>query len=99
MDRDSRLDMRSSINAAATDIESYKVQPVSNQCMEDFPTMDDPGIDTTEIDNDHRYGPLPKELPINYYDNDDGFWDNYIDHKRTRGLEAGFMVKRPCFTH
>lgn len=25
-----------------------------------------------------EYGVPPEEVPLNYYDNDDGFWDNYI---------------------
>ena len=79
-------------------IEGFKVQPATNQCLSDFPTMKHPKLDDVQCEM-NSHGILPNELPLNYYDNEDGFWDNYIDHKRTRGEEAGYMVRRPFFTH
>ena len=46
--------------------------------MVDFPTKEYAGVDEVkaarEKSNEHL-------VPINYYDNDDGFWDEYIAAK------------------
>lgn len=36
---------------------------------------------------------------VNFYDNDDGFWDEYIDHKREKWDENPMMVHRKFFKH
>ena len=38
-------------------------------------------------------------VPINYYDNDDGFWDDYIREKQERQYEAGMITCRRWFKH
>jgi hypothetical protein len=30
------------------------------------------------LEGDVEHGVAPQNLPLNYYDNDDGFWDDYI---------------------
>lgn len=99
MDQEHRLDDMRAIADKDMNIESFKVQPATNQCLADFPTMRNPTIDDVQAELSGEHGILPSELPLNYYDNDDGFWDNYIDDKRTRGDQAGFIVRRPFFTH
>jgi len=37
--------------------------------------------------------------PVNYWDNDDGFWNEYIDYKHKRMEDAGFLVNRKFFKH
>eukprot|EP01017_Pseudomicrothorax_dubius_P022921 TRINITY_DN2467_c0_g6_i1.p1 TRINITY_DN2467_c0_g6~~TRINITY_DN2467_c0_g6_i1.p1 ORF type:complete len:510 (+),score=158.24 TRINITY_DN2467_c0_g6_i1:158-1687(+) len=38
-------------------------------------------------------------IPIDYYDNDDGFWDEYIAEKKRRYAQDIQMIRRPYFTH
>ena len=49
--------------------------------------------------NQANVGEAPRELPINYYDNDDGFWDDYILEKQGRWEQAGMIVNRRDFIH
>lgn len=64
-------------------IDDYQVEPATNKCLTDFYTKVYPDGDAIEARDtgDHNNGVAARELPINYYDNDDGFWDDYIDHK------------------
>lgn len=39
------------------------------------------------------------EQPVNFYDNEDGFWDDYIEHKRLRWEENPMLVHRQFFKH
>lgn len=82
-------------------IDEYQVEPATNKCLTDFYTQVYPTGDAIEARDtgDRNNGVAPKELPINYYDNDDGFWDDYIDHKLKRGEEAGFIVNRMHVMH
>lgn len=82
-------------------IEDYKVEPAANQCMTDFFTFEKPGLDTIEsrecgeIDK----GVAAEDLPINFYDNDDGFWDDYQRYKLDRADRAGILTKRMYVFH
>lgn len=38
-------------------------------------------------------------LPLDYYQNDDGFWNNYISWKEARYDELPMMMTRRCFKH
>jgi hypothetical protein len=38
-------------------------------------------------------------MPVDYYDNDDGFWDDYIQEKQQKMQEAGFITQRKFFKH
>ena len=40
-----------------------------------FATLDD--VESQDV-GDRNFGVPPEELPLNYYDNDDGYWDEYI---------------------
>ena len=64
-------------------INQYQVEPASNQCMTDFYTKEYP--ERHEIEaltvGETEIGIPAEDLPINYYDNDDGFWDDYIKYK------------------
>ena len=59
-------------------IEKYELDPATQQCLTDFPTKPYAGLDDVQnadnLANEHL-------VPINYYDNDDGFWDDYIAAK------------------
>lgn len=36
---------------------------------------------------------------VNYYDNDDGFWDEYLEYRHDRMESAGMIVNRKFFKH
>ena len=38
-------------------------------------------------------------MPIEYYDNEDGFWNEYKDYKLERGYEKGIIQQRKYFIH
>lgn len=100
-DDESRREEMRKIAEEEMGIEDYKVQPVTNTCMTDFFTFDDLGPDDIESEKVGvvNTGVRPEELPLNFYDNDDGFWDGYIRYKQRRADEAGYITKRPFFTH
>jgi len=100
-DEEYRKEGMMKIAEADMNIEEFKVQPATNQCMTDFFTFQNMGIDQveTEVAGDVENGVRPEEVPIDFYDNDDGFWDGYISHKRTRATDAGFLTRRPFFSH
>ena len=103
MDQESRQeDMRAYVDAEMS-IEDYKVEPMTTQCMTDFYVFDHMTIDDIPSQvagtNDANIGEAPRELPINYYDNDDGFWDDYILEKQGRWEDAGMIVNRRSFIH
>lgn len=61
-------------------INNYKVEPATNQCLTDFVIMQEvKGEDIQAYAcGDRTFGIPPTQIPLNYYDNDDGFWDDYI---------------------
>ena len=77
-------------------ITQYEMDPEVQKCMVDFPSKGYATIDEVEgakdIANEHI-------VPINFYDNDDGFWDEYIKAKQQRQVEAGFITNRKWFKH
>lgn len=38
-------------------------------------------------------------LPLNYYDNDDGFWTEYIQKKQNKWAANPMIVNRPFLKH
>lgn len=101
MDQDYRLeDMRRAADEEMN-INEYRVEPATNQCMTDFFEFDHPGLDDVQayVCGETEYGVPPEELPLNYYDNDDGFWDTYIKEKQDRGERAGMVTNRMYFIH
>ena len=39
------------------------------------------------------------EQPVNYYDNDDGFWDEFISERRLRWEANPMIVNRKFIKH
>ena len=52
--------------------------------MTDFNTFDFATLDDVEAETcgDRNFGVPPEDLPLNYYDNEDGFWDEFIEFKQ-----------------
>ena len=101
MDQEHRLeDMRRAADEEMN-INEYKVEPATNQCMTDFFEFDHPGLDEiqAQVCGETKYGVPPEELPLNYYENDVGFWDSYIQQKQNRWEDAGMITKRMYFIH
>jgi hypothetical protein len=80
-------------------INDYKVEPATNQCMTDFFNFKEPTIDDVEAEvcGETEFGVPAEELPLNFYDNEDGFWDDYIRRKHVRGEQAGWITNRLYF--
>ena len=78
MDHSSRKDEMRRAAENEMNIDDYQVQPASLQCMTDYQTFDYAEADDIEAYTvgDRVHGLPPEELPLNYYDNDDGFWDD-----------------------
>lgn len=94
-------DMRKTVEAEMS-IEDYKVEPMTTQCLTDFITLPHMSLEDIPAHVPTLSGPVgtpPEELPINYYDNDDGFWDEYIEHKQSRWNDAGIIVNRKHLIH
>lgn len=96
LDQEHRLEDMRKVAEADMSIEDYKVEPMTTQCMTDFFTFEHMGIDDipAEVPGVVNVGTLPAELPLHYYDNDDGFWDDYIQYKQNRWEQAGLIVNR-----
>jgi hypothetical protein len=60
--------------------------------MTDFYIKPDP--DPHGIEEHH--GPA---IPLHYYDNDDGFWTDYIKMKEDRWAANHMIVRRPWVKH
>jgi len=73
-------------------ISDYQIEPEIEQSLTDFPVKTYPDPRKPEAD------PLPN-IPIDYYDNDDGFWDEYIAKKRQKWAEHDMIVFREFFKH
>ena len=77
-------------------IKDFELDPETQQCLVDFPTKPYADIDEIEAADDIANSNL---VPINYYDNEDGFWDEWIASKQQRKVEAGFLTARKWFKH
>jgi len=77
-------------------IESYAVEPEIETCLTDFPLKEYAEADEAPLTDQQINGNL---MPVDYYDNDDGFWDDYIEEKQQKMQEAGFITQRKFFKH
>ena len=59
-------------------IEEYKMDTEAQTCMTDFYRKPYVEADDKRISEEEKN---EGEVPIDFYDNDDGFWDNYIEDK------------------
>lgn len=94
-EEEERAKERKAIYEDELNISEFQVDPEVEQCMTDFPTKGYAGIFDVESPEDAAE-PI---IPVNFYDNDDGFWNDYIVHKETRWEDAGFLTNRKFFKH
>ena len=66
----------------------------SKMTLEDFPVPARPCFNSLvePIDPDNV-------IPLQYYDNDDGFWDDWIEEKMQRYNEQPLIIGRKFFRH
>ena len=78
------------------DISQFELEGEKQTCMVDFPLKPYADVDYVQaqdaLDNEHH-------VPINYYDNDDGFWDEWIAMKEQRAFDANYITNRRWFKH
>ena len=91
LDEDSREREAAQIMEQELNITQYQVEPEMEKVMTDFYLK--PYPDPKE--------PTPEPLiqPINFYDNDDGFWTEYISHKQNKWAANPLIVNRPFLKH
>lgn len=94
LDEDSREREAAQIAETELSITQYQVEPEMEKVMTDFWLK--PYIDPRE---DPVKEQKPLLQPVNYYDNDDGFWDEYIKHKESRWSANPLIVNRPFLKH
>ena len=75
-------------------ITQYQVEPEMEKVMTDFYTKPYP-----HPLEDPLRTKKPLITPLNYYDNDDGFWNEYIQHKERRWAANPLIVNRPFLKH
>jgi hypothetical protein len=73
-------------------ITEYTVEPEMEKVLTDFYVK--PYPDVREVLED----PHPI-IPLHYYDNDDGFWDEYIKEKHDRWGQHDMITNRRFFKH
>ncbi len=91
LDEDSRDREAAQIMENELNIAQYQVEPEMEKVMTDFPVKEYP-------DPKEEMNP-PLLTPINFYDNEDGFWDDYIKHKQDRWAANPLIVNRPFIKH
>lgn len=91
LDEDSRDREAAQIMENELNIAQYQVEPEMEKVMTDFALKPYPNP-KEEIDP-------PLLTPINFYDNEDGFWDDYIRHKQDRWAANPLIVNRPFIKH
>lgn len=91
LDEDSRHREAAQILESELSITEYQVEPEMEKVMTDFYVK--PYADPRDPT------PAPLLQPLNYYDNDDGFWSEYIRHKELKWMANPMIVNRPFLKH
>lgn len=101
MDAQSRKDDMRRAAEQEMNIDDYQVQPATLQCLTDYPTFEHLGPEEIPAYTvgDIVHGVPAEELPLVYYDNEDGFWDEYIEMKNQRYAAQHMITRRPFFQH
>lgn len=95
MDNEARLKERREILEGEMNISEFQVEPEVEQCMTDFYRK--PYAEVHEVQAVEQE--VKFEQPVQYYDNEDGFWDEYIDWKHARWDSDTMLVNRKFFRH
>lgn len=77
LEPEDRKKERAKILETEMNISEFQVEPEVESCMTDFYRK--PYAEIHEVEGEPKEGLFVQ--PVNYYDNDDGFWTEYIEHK------------------
>lgn len=91
-----RMKEREQILAQEQNIDAFQFEAATEEIMDDYITKPYAGVDEIQAAEAAAHEPI---IPCNYYENDDGFWDDYIDWKQQRWQEAGMITHRKYFKH
>lgn len=95
-DYDNRMKERERILSQEQNIDKYQFEAATEEIMTDYVLKPYAKVDDIEaaeaVQNEPR-------IPCNYYDNDDGFWSDYINYKQRRWQDAGMITHRKFFKH
>lgn len=92
LDESERERERTKILATEMNIDLYEVEPEMETVLTDFHIP--PYPTPFEIAEEKKV-----VLPLMYYDNDDGFWDEYIDRKYQKWGQTPMLINRKFYKH
>jgi hypothetical protein len=95
MDENFRDKERRVILDKEQNISEFNIEPEAETCQVDFYRK--PYAEVHEIEAEPRE--VEHVQMVNYWDNDDGFWDEYLEHRQDRMESAGMIVNRKFFKH
>lgn len=93
---DERMKEREIIMSQEQNIDKYQFEAATDEIMVDFMPNGYAEVDDVQAADVNKHDPI---IPCNYYDNDDGFWNEYIQHKQQRWQDAGMITHRKFFKH
>ena len=76
-----RMKERERILGSEQNIDKYQFEAATEEVMVDFPQLPYASVEETQAADAVKHDPV---IPCNFYDNDDGFWNEYIDYKQQR---------------
>ena len=91
LDDEARERERRAINDSEINIDNYEAEPEFEKILTDFYIPPHPSPHD-------RVDPGPP-IPMNFYDNEDGFWDAYIQKKQDRMGANPMIMARKFFKH
>lgn len=94
-DDDKREKERRIILDKEQNIAAFNIEPEAETCQVDFYCK--PYAEVHDIEAEPRE--CEHVQMVDYWDNDDGFWNEYLDHRMERMETAGFIVNRKFFKH
>lgn len=92
----SRMKERERILGQEQNIDKFQFEAATEEIMDDYIPKKYADVDSVEAAETAQHEP---QIPCNYYENDDGFWDDYIDWKQQRWQDAGMITHRKFFKH
>lgn len=92
LDEASREKEKQKIKVEEMNITEFTVEPEMEKVMTDFYTK--PYSDPLKPLNEAE-----QVIPLNYYDNDDGFWDEYIQEKYSKWGDNLMITNRLFIRH
>lgn len=92
LDTESREREQKQIMEQEQNISVFTVEPEMERVLTDFYVKPYP----SPFDKADEPGPI---LPLDFYDNDDGFWTDYIQQKQTRWAQNEMIVNRKFLKH